>query len=451
MSFDLSTAIHEELPFGVYLKEDKAVYRGLRNTFNTAQRALRKLTETPESLKNQELQGINISAWRILHQNCEDILENKSKDIETMSWWVASMMYGKVPLSDTADALVSVVEYVIENIDNLQPLLPIDKSKGDFPETKFSEINELKMRPFVHLFGESHAGGLLYIPLLNFPLLGEVTFGRYLVAKKNGVINNLQEEIAGIIASESADLVQKIIDFQRINKACADLDKFLKVYAQQSNSYPVTLSYTKQFIEDILLAVRALVKGFNFSWPGETEEVLAKEKLSIENSVESTINEMSSDSVGLSFDDGLTQFNPLNVLVKRDKALKILSVLAQYFRKTEPHSPVGLLLERAVRWGEMDSQELYSEILSQGSAGLAQMTMMTGLESMGYSEKLSKKSFSQSAKTMSKKASKMDNVLVSPAVKSPVSADDLPLDQGANNIDEQQLKKENLPTEDFKW
>jgi hypothetical protein len=39
----------------------------------------------------------------------------------------------------------------------------------------------------------------------------------------------------------------------------------------------------------------------------------------------------------------------------RADALRRLAAVAAYFRRTEPHSPVSYLVQRAVRWGEMPS------------------------------------------------------------------------------------------------
>ena len=40
----------------------------------------------------------------------------------------------------------------------------------------------------------------------------------------------------------------------------------------------------------------------------------------------------------------------------RADALHGLAAVAQYFRHTEPHSPLAYLIERAIRWGEMPLQ-----------------------------------------------------------------------------------------------
>jgi type VI secretion system protein ImpA len=37
----------------------------------------------------------------------------------------------------------------------------------------------------------------------------------------------------------------------------------------------------------------------------------------------------------------------------RQDALKRLGDISEFFRKTEPHSPISYILQRAVKWGNM--------------------------------------------------------------------------------------------------
>ena len=41
--------------------------------------------------------------------------------------------------------------------------------------------------------------------------------------------------------------------------------------------------------------------------------------------------------------------------------------VADFFRRTEPHSPIPYLLEQAVRWGKMPLAELLNELLPADS------------------------------------------------------------------------------------
>ena len=84
-------------------------------------------------------------------------------------------------------------------------------------------------------------------------------------------------------------------------------------------------------------------------------------------------------------------FNPQASVNNRMEALQAVAALATHFRKTEPHSPICLLLDRAVRWGQLDAGALFREILTDGSTGMGQMALMTGLESQGFSDNFGKR------------------------------------------------------------
>jgi type VI secretion system protein ImpA len=42
--------------------------------------------------------------------------------------------------------------------------------------------------------------------------------------------------------------------------------------------------------------------------------------------------------------------------------------ISAYFRKTEPHSPISYILERAVKWGDMPLDDLIKELIPDSSA-----------------------------------------------------------------------------------
>jgi type VI secretion system protein ImpA len=48
----------------------------------------------------------------------------------------------------------------------------------------------------------------------------------------------------------------------------------------------------------------------------------------------------------------------------REDAFRALLQVADFFRRTEPHSPVSYALEQAVRWGRMPLPELFGELIS---------------------------------------------------------------------------------------
>jgi len=52
----------------------------------------------------------------------------------------------------------------------------------------------------------------------------------------------------------------------------------------------------------------------------------------------------------------------------REEAFKALLRAADFFKRTEPHSPVGPALEKVVRWGRMDLVELFQELIEDDSS-----------------------------------------------------------------------------------
>ena len=52
----------------------------------------------------------------------------------------------------------------------------------------------------------------------------------------------------------------------------------------------------------------------------------------------------------------------------REDAFRMLLQVAQFFKTTEPHSPVAYALERAVRWGKMPLPDLLAELIAEESA-----------------------------------------------------------------------------------
>ena len=56
------------------------------------------------------------------------------------------------------------------------------------------------------------------------------------------------------------------------------------------------------------------------------------------------------------------------VVRTREDAFRALLQVAEYFKRTEPHSPVAYALEQAVRWGRMPLPDLLTELIPEPSA-----------------------------------------------------------------------------------
>lgn len=66
----------------------------------------------------------------------------------------------------------------------------------------------------------------------------------------------------------------------------------------------------------------------------------------------------------------------------RDEAFRTLLRVADFFRKTEPHSPVSYALEQAVRWGRLPLPDLLTELIPD-EASREQMFKVVGIRPPG--------------------------------------------------------------------
>ncbi|OJH42022.1 type VI secretion system protein TssA [Cystobacter ferrugineus] len=58
---------------------------------------------------------------------------------------------------------------------------------------------------------------------------------------------------------------------------------------------------------------------------------------------------------------------PPRAIRSREQAYQLLTLASDYLRRTEPHSPVAYLVERAVRWGQMPLHQLLAELVPDTS------------------------------------------------------------------------------------
>ena len=75
---------------------------------------------------------------------------------------------------------------------------------------------------------------------------------------------------------------------------------------------------------------------------------------------------------------------PAGAIQNRQDALKRLADLAEYFRKTEPHSPISYLVQRAVKWGEMPLETWLQDVIKD-EAVLFQLRQTLGFNTTSAS------------------------------------------------------------------
>lgn len=88
----------------------------------------------------------------------------------------------------------------------------------------------------------------------------------------------------------------------------------------------------------------------------------------------------SADSATRAPDPAMTGAGMTGSPNSREEAFRALEGIAEFFRRTEPHSPLPFLLERAVRWGRLPLPRLLEELIPDGSARDT-FAQLTGVQS----------------------------------------------------------------------
>jgi len=91
---------------------------------------------------------------------------------------------------------------------------------------------------------------------------------------------------------------------------------------------------------------------------------------------ESTASESNGDENGAAYSVSGTNGS----IKARQDAFRRLSEVADYFRVTEPHSPVAYLVERAIKWGQMPLESWLADVIKDGGV-LGQLHETLGIKS----------------------------------------------------------------------
>ncbi|MCC4783703.1 ImpA family type VI secretion system protein [Vibrio lentus] len=410
---NLLVPISDEEPSGSYLKLDRSAYRSLRNVYNSAQSSFRQLVETPDASSDPAIVDANTENWAELRKVSEETLAKQSKDLEILGWYITSQLFTSQPFYNLANAVPTLNLFIDQFWDTLNPMLPEAKLKASDEAGKAKEITEFRTKPLLQLVGESADSSSVYIPFQMLDFCGGVTFGDYLTAERKGNIAELKETALGSFdQSVSETLFQLASIYSELEVA----EKNLAEKCQAVGATVISFNFIKTNVRDLIKAIHFLVGEKFTPWPLDNDfHVLqnAAEEPQQSDSIHSASQQSNSASNDLgsaseanhstgkaspvnqgneSVANGSpaqaangqpaqTQVSSINGIVNRDHAFQEIRKIAEYFKETEPHSPIAFLLERSIRWGYMSFPELLQEMVGNDNV-IAQINQMTGMDNL---------------------------------------------------------------------
>lgn len=338
--------ISEDNPVGDDIREDSSqtsLYYSIKDARSAARAAER----------NNMFDGNNSEAdeqWRKILELAPDILQNHAKDLEIASWYTEALIrrFGFQGLRDGFKLMHGLIE---QYWDTLYPL-----PDEDGVETRVASLSGLN--------GEG-AEGVLIAPIRSVEITqgsepGPFSYWKYQQALEIEKIidETAKAEKASKLGFSTDDVDRAVTDSSEsfyvnirddINEAMTtyrELSRLLDEYCGIENSPPT--SNIINTLDDCLGAINHIGK---YKMPSEDED-------------EESVDAQTGDSSAA----GGASTKLTGPIQSRSDAFKKLMEISDFFRKTEPHSPISYILERAVKWGDMPLDDLMKELIPDSSA-----------------------------------------------------------------------------------
>ena len=350
--------ISDQLFAGRYLKLEGHPYRSLRNDFNQAQTALRALTEG--GLGNDALTETNTTHWQTLADNLADSLRNDTKDFELLGWFVAAQVVLDPSLHAFALSLTLIHQLVDAHFDELHPTLPVEKCKTTEPDDQQREIASFKLHALLPMAGDSEASGLLFMPLQLAGLVGNVSYFQYQSAERQRRLDTLQADIHQGLAMGKDALRDKLLQLDDALQSTHRLEARLNALASQHQVTAPNFIYLKNQLQGMIRAMEQMTGLRLETLKSKPAEVTNHSPSTIEPEIDAAQDETPEAVVMSNNHDSRNGSGAYT----RASAYQELRHIAEFFKRTEPHSPVPYLLEKAIRWGAMPLDDLLTELLT---------------------------------------------------------------------------------------
>ena len=348
----LIAPLEGELSVGQDLREDPS-FTSDYSQIKDARRAAR------DAERNNMFDGDNSEAlehWQKILVLAPKVLKTQSKDLEIACWLTEALVrkYGFQGLKDGFTLIHQLVANFWE-----QGLYPVEDEDGI----------ETRVAPIAGLNGEG-VEGVLLSPIRNSSITEDVSYEPFSLWQYNQAIDISRlvderkqkdmiekngfsmEDIEKAVNQSSSDFYVHLFDDIKI---CLTEYKALNNLLTDLCGYQDAPATSKiiELVEDAQSALNHIAKA---KLPVQVDVIEEIEEQEITEEV--VTNHVNSASLN----------NIQAAINSREEAFKQLDKIAEYFLKTEPHSPVSYILSKAIKWGNMPLEELMQELIPDSSS-----------------------------------------------------------------------------------
>ena len=351
----LLAPISDDVPAGIDLREDyspASVYYSLKALRNTARTIERK------NMHSEDQGVVAKPEWEKIFKQAPKLLITQTKDLELVVWLTeaAVRLHGFTGLKNCLQLLYGLVDKFWDS------LYPMPDEEDDL---------EARLLPIMGLIGYDGPGSII-APINVIPIVecnDNHLFTTYSYHRSQE-LSKLKEDRerkqlieAGAVTTQQFEAAIKETAEDFFRSLADNLEACLGVVEQLSNL--IELKCTEEnyqelpvfsYIRNVLEDAKSLVTGFL--------EKFFKQQASLSD--DESIEDLS--GVNVSTELGVTGSLSNANSISREQAFANITKIAEYFRETEPHSPISYALERIVLWGNMSLPELMQDLIGDPNA-----------------------------------------------------------------------------------
>ncbi|WP_234902641.1 type VI secretion system protein TssA [Agrobacterium larrymoorei] len=282
------------------------------------------------------------SNWNDVSNLGLQIIYNKSKDVEILAWLTEAKLRleGFPGLREVYEICEDIFCNHWESVRSIS-----------------DEDEEEKFAPFAGLNGIGSEGTLVQ-PLRLTSLIPTSKYGEHslwdfqLAQRPNE--SKRKEEIYR--AASEAGVAAMSEHLANVNACLTTFDRVMAIITERCSQFAPPSSNIRNVLIEVAAAIRAL---------GGRDIEQADVSTPVPAEIGTTVAGQSPIQSPARIPEGIAS---------RDEAFETLLIVARYFRRTEPHSPISLAIETLVRRGRMDFSELLAELLPEAQVRNAVLT-----------------------------------------------------------------------------
>jgi type VI secretion system protein ImpA len=320
--------------------------------------------------------SIKIANWGDVAKFATNALATQTKDLQVVAWLAEALikLHGFAGMRDSLKLMHGMIV--------------------TFWEHAYPEIDDGDMdgrANAVSFLDRQGAVALKEVPITGSPVAANLSFFQYEESKRFEVPENLDA-----LSSSEQERVQTLKEqAAREGKATSDRWRAAKNSSRRA-FYEETVAALKECTELHRALDGVMDEKFKSQTPGLgalkksfedvsslVESILKEKRLLEPDAVEGKADAAVAAQVpAADFLAASGQSIPAGVagpILSRQDALKRLAEISEYFRKTEPHSPVAYLVQRAIKWGQMPL-DLWLEDVVKDSAVLDHLRETLGIK-----------------------------------------------------------------------